>query len=104
MLTNVLLLISGLIILIAGSRSLIRGSIRLAKNQHVRILNRSFDNFSWNFTSELSSSITAMLNQHSEIVIGSLIGSNITNILLIMSATVILSPITNIGKDQSFQK
>ena len=105
MLTNILLLISGLIILIAGSESLIRGSVRLAKkiNMSEFLIGVLIISLGTSLP-ELSSSITAMLNQHSEIVIGSLIGSNITNILLIMSATVILSPITNIGKDQSFQK
>lgn len=39
---------------------------------------------------ELASAIAAVINGHSEIVVGTVIGSNITNILLVLSLTAIL--------------
>jgi cation:H+ antiporter len=101
---NFLYLGIGLIILIFSSEILIRGSIRLAKRFHVSefLIGVLIISLGTSLP-ELSSSVNAMLHQHSDIVVGSLIGSNIANILLIMSTTVILCPILKISKDQYFQ-
>jgi len=104
MLLNFSFLIIGLIILIISSELLIRGSVRLAKKFHVSEFLVGVLIISLGTSlPELSSSINAMLSQHSDLVMGSLIGSNIANLLLIMSATVILSPILTVSKDQFFQ-
>ena len=104
MLLNFSFLIIGLIVLIISSELLIRGSVRLAKKFHVSefLIGVLIISLGTSLP-ELSSSINAMLNQHSDLVMGSLIGSNIANLLLIMSATVILSPILTVSKDQFFQ-
>jgi len=104
MLLNFSFLIIGLIVLIISSELLIRGSVRLAKKFHVSefLIGVLIISLGTSLP-ELSSSINAMLSQHSDLVMGSLIGSNIANLLLIMSATVILSPILTVSKDQFFQ-
>lgn len=104
MFLNFSFLIIGLIILIISSELLIRGSVRLAKKFHVSefLIGVLIISLGTSLP-ELSSSINAMLSQHADLVVGSLIGSNIANLLLIMSATVILSPILTVSKDQFFQ-
>ena len=49
---------------------------------------------------ELASSINAVLNNHSDLALGAVVGSNIANLILVMAATTIIVPITNITNNQ----
>ena len=49
---------------------------------------------------ELASSINAVITQHADLALGAVVGSNIANLILVMAATTIIFPITNINNNQ----
>ena len=85
--------IIGLIILIIGARFLVIGATEIARNFGISDLVIGFTLLALGTSlPELATAITAIRHDESDIIIGSAIGSNISNLLLILSITALVSP------------
>ena len=98
---DLLFLISGLIILVFGAEIVIRGSVSFGKKLNISLFAIGVVIVAGGTSlPELASCINAVLNKHSDLVFGAIVGSNIANLILVLAATTIILPITNITKDQ----
>ena len=98
---DILILILGLAILVIGAEILIRGSVSFGKKLNISLFAIGVVIVAAGTSlPELASSINAVLNNHSDLALGAVIGSNIANLILVMAATTIIVPITNITNNQ----
>ncbi|MGB0935081.1 MAG: calcium/sodium antiporter [Alphaproteobacteria bacterium] len=88
------LLLSGLILLFIGGEALLRSSISLAKSFGISklLISAIIMGFGTSLP-EMSVSIGAALKGSSDIALGNVIGSNTSNILLIVGLSALLTPI-----------
>ena len=90
----ILTLFVGLITLIFGSELLVRGATRLAKSAGVSSFVVGLTVVAFGTSApELGGSIRAALDGNGGLAIGNIVGSNITNICLILGFTAIVCPI-----------
>jgi cation:H+ antiporter len=84
----------GIAITIFGARFLVSGSIELAKGFGISdtIIGLTIVAVGTSMP-ELVSSVIAALRKHSDVAYGNIIGSNIYNVLFILGATAVISPI-----------
>jgi len=88
------LLVFGILILIISGDILVRGSVSLARFFKVSTLIVGVTVVSFGTSApELIVSIIAAINDHSDIAIGNVVGSNISNIALVLALTAIILPI-----------
>ena len=98
---DILILILGLAILVVGAEILIRGSVSFGKKLNISLFAIGIVIVAAGTSlPELASSINAVLNNHSDLALGAVVGSNIANLILVMAATTIIVPITNITNNQ----
>ncbi len=98
---DVLFLIIGLGLLVLGAEIVIRGSVSFGKKLNISLFTIGIVIVAGGTSlPELASSITAILNDHSDLVLGAVVGSNIANLILVMASTTIILPITIITKNQ----
>ncbi len=98
---DILILILGLSILVIGAEILIRGSVSFGKKLNISLFAIGVVIVAAGTSlPELASSINAVLNNHSDLALGAVVGSNIANLILVMAATTIIVPITNITYNQ----
>ena len=98
---DILILILGLAILVFGAEILIRGSVSFGKKLNISLFAIGVVIVAAGTSlPELASSINAILNNHSDLALGAVVGSNIANLILVMAATTIIVPITNITNNQ----
>ncbi|MDC3021690.1 calcium/sodium antiporter [Pelagibacteraceae bacterium] len=98
---DTLILILGLAILVVGAEILIRGSVSFGKKLNISLFAIGVVIVAAGTSlPELASSINAVLNNHSDLALGAVVGSNIANLILVMAATTIIVPITNINNNQ----
>ena len=98
---DILILILGLAILVVGAEILIRGSVSFGKKLNISLFSIGVVIVAAGTSlPELASSINAVLNNHSDLALGAVVGSNIANLILVMAATTIIVPITNITNNQ----
>ena len=98
---DILILILGLAILVVGAEILIRGSVSFGKKLNISLFAIGVVIVAAGTSlPELASSINAVLNNHSDLALGAVVGSNIANLILVMAATTIIVPITNINSNQ----
>ena len=98
---DILILILGLAILVIGAEILIRGSVSFGKKLNISLFAIGVVIVAAGTSlPELASSINAVLNNHSDLALGAVVGSNIANLILVMAATTIIVPITNINNNQ----
>ena len=98
---DILILILGLSILVIGAEILIRGSVSFGKKLNISLFAIGVVIVGAGTSlPELASSINAVLNNHSDLALGAVVGSNIANLILVMAATTIIVPITNITNNQ----
>ena len=98
---DILILILGLAILVVGAEILIRGSVSFGKKLKISLFAIGVVIVAAGTSlPELASSINAVLNNHSDLALGAVVGSNIANLILVMAATTIIVPITNITNNQ----
>ena len=98
---DLLFLILGLIILVAGAELVIRGSVSFGKKLNISLFAIGVVIVAGGTSlPELASSINAVINNHSDLALGAVVGSNIANLILVMAATTIILPISNITKNQ----
>ena len=89
------LLIYGILILVISGDVLVRGSVSLARYFKISTLIVGVTVVSFGTSApELIVSINAALTGHPEIAIGNVVGSNISNIALVLALTAIILPIT----------
>ncbi len=94
-------LIIGLFLLVAGAEIIIRGSVSLGKKLNISLFAIGIVIVAGGTSlPELASSINAVINNHSDLAIGAVIGSNIANLILVMAATTIILPISRITNNQ----
>ena len=94
-------LIAGLVTLVAGAEIVIRGSVSLGKKLNISLFAIGVVIVAGGTSlPELASSINAVVTNHADLALGAVVGSNIANLILVMAATTIIFPITNINKNQ----
>ena len=93
-------LIIGLLILVAGAEIVIRGSVSFGKKLNISLFAIGVVIVAGGTSlPELASSINAVINNHADLALGAVVGSNIANLILVMATSIIL-PISNITKNQ----
>ena len=98
---DLLYLIIGLLILVAGAEIVIRGSVSFGKKYNISLFAIGIVIVAGGTSlPELASSINAVINNHADLALGAVVGSNIANLVLVMAATTIILPISNISKNQ----
>ena len=98
---DLLYLIIGLLILVCGAEIVIRGSVSFGKKLNISLFAIGVVIVAGGTSlPELASSINAVVNDHADLALGAVVGSNIANLILVMSATTIILPISNINKNQ----
>ncbi|MCA1756144.1 MAG: calcium/sodium antiporter [Bacteroidales bacterium] len=86
-------LLAGLIILIAGGEFLVRGAVSLAGHFRISTMVVGVTVVSFGTSApELVVSLDAALSGHPDISLGNVIGSNISNITLVLALAVIIAP------------
>ena len=96
-----LYLIIGLFILVAGAEIVIRGSVSFGKKLNISLFAIGAVIVAGGTSlPELASSINAVINNHADLAVGAVVGSNIANLILVMAATTVILPISNITKNQ----
>ncbi|MBO4566544.1 MAG: calcium/sodium antiporter [Bacteroidales bacterium] len=94
MITDILLLIAGLLLIIFGADWLVDGASAIARKLHVSefVIGLTIVGFGTSCP-ELVVSLTGAISGHADISIGNVIGSNIFNTLLILGVTALIMPI-----------
>lgn len=90
-----LMLIGGLLLLIASGEALVKGAVGIALMMRISTLVIGMTIVSFGTSApELLVSVKAALKGHPDIAIGAVIGSNISNITLVLGITAMIFPIT----------
>jgi len=90
---------SGLLLLFLGGESLVRGAIEIAKKFNLSKAFIAVTIVAYGTSSpELLITLKANLTDHTEIALGNVLGSNITNVFLVLGLASLLSPI-HVNKD-----
>ena len=98
---DLLYLIIGLLILVAGAEIIIKGSVSFGKKLNISLFAIGVVIVAGGTSlPELASSINAVINNHADLAVGAVIGSNIANLILVMGATTIIFPISKITINQ----
>ena len=98
---DLLYLIIGLFLLVAGAEIVIRGSVSFGKKLNISLFAIGVVIVAGGTSlPELASSINAVINNHADLAVGAVVGSNIANLILVMAAAVVILPISNITKNQ----
>ena len=91
----------GLGLLILGAEIVIRGSVSFGKKINISLFAIGVVIVAGGTSlPELASCINAVLNNHSDLALGAVVGSNIANLILVMAATTTIYPIVKINKNQ----
>ncbi len=98
---DLLHLIIGLLLLVAGAEIVIRGSVSFGKKLNISLFAVGVVIVAGGTSlPELASSINAVISNHADLAVGAVVGSNIANLILVMAATTVILPISNITKNQ----
>lgn len=88
-------LLVGLVVLVAGAELTVRGAVSIARELNVSELAIGISLVAVGTSlPELATSVVASLRKQNDIAIGTIVGSNIFNLLLILGATALIQPIT----------
>ena len=91
---NLLQLLCGLVLLIVGAELLVRCAVRMAANMKVRPLLIGLTVVALGSTApQMTVSLQAALNDTADIAVGSVIGSNIFNILVTLGLSALIIPL-----------
>lgn len=99
---DILFIIIGFVLLILGGNWLLKAAVGFSLRLHIPkvVIGMTVVSFATS-APELIVSINAALENHADIAVGNVIGSNIANLGLVLAVTIILS---NISVDKSFYK
>jgi len=91
---NVLLTIVGLAILCFGGSWLVSGGVAIAKKLRISqmIIGLTIVAYGTS-TPELAASMAAVVGSHTDLILGNVVGSNISNIGMVIGACAIVSPL-----------
>jgi len=90
--------IAGLVLLCIGGYAIVSGGVSLAKKLRISSMIIGLTVVAYGTsTPELAASILAALNSHTELILGNIIGSNISNIGMVIGISAIFAPLL-IGK------
>jgi len=93
-LLHVGLVIAGLIILCLGGYTLVLGGVALARRLQISSMVIGLTVVAYGTsTPELAASITAAMNSHTDLILGNIVGSNISNIGMVIGISAIISPL-----------
>ncbi len=94
----IIYVVAGLVLLVLGSKSLIAGSLRLAKSFGVSeaVIGLTIVSAGTSLP-ELATSVVAALRKQADIAVGNIVGSNIFNILSILGFSSMLMPYSSPG-------
>ena len=94
MINYIILIFIGFVLLIKGADWLVDGSEKIAKRLHIPeiIIGLTIVSIGTSMP-ELIVSVVSSINGHADMAIGNVIGSNLSNILLILGLTAIIRPI-----------
>ncbi len=94
MIINIILIIVGFLLLIKGADLLVDGASYIAKKFHIPeiVIGLTIVSIGTSMP-ELVVSLTSALDGHSDIALGNVIGSNITNMFLILGLCAIIKPL-----------
>lgn len=94
MVENVFFIFVGFVLLIKGADFLVNGSVKVAKKLHIPeiIIGLTIVSIGTSMP-ELIVSVTSALNEHSDMALGNVIGSNICNVLLILGLSAVVRPV-----------
>ena len=93
--TTLALFVGGLALMLGGAELLVRGAAQLARTFGISSLVVGLTVVAWGTGSpELAIGLTADLADHSALNIGTVVGSNIANILLVLGFAALLLPLT----------
>ncbi|MCS5597250.1 MAG: calcium/sodium antiporter [Alphaproteobacteria bacterium] len=88
------LIIAGLVLLFLGGEALVRGSVTISKKLGISAILIGVVVVGFGTSApELLVSVKASLNDQPDIALGNVIGSNIANILLILGAAAVITPV-----------
>lgn len=89
-----LLFLAGLVVLVAGAEILVRGASRLAAALRISPLVIGLTVVAFGTSApEVAVSVTAALRGEGDVAVGNVVGSNIVNVLLILGASALISPL-----------
>jgi len=93
-----ILILAGLVLLVLGSKSLIAGSLRLARSYGISeaVIGLTIISAGTSLP-ELATSVVAAIRRQPDIAIGNIVGSNIFNILAILGFSSLLAPYSSPG-------
>jgi cation:H+ antiporter len=95
MIVSILIIVIGFVLLIKGADWLVTGASALAKKHNVSDLVIGLTIVSFGTSApELVVNTVASINQHSDIVFGNILGSNVVNLFLILGVAGLIYPIT----------
>ncbi len=94
MIINIILIILGFVLLIKGADLLVDGASFIAKKFHIPeiVIGLTIVSIGTSMP-ELMVSLTSSLSGHSDIALGNVIGSNLTNMLLILGLCAVIKPL-----------
>ncbi len=86
--------IAGLILLCIGGYAIVSGGVALAKKLQISSMIIGLTVVAYGTsTPELDASILAALNSHTELILGNVIGSNISNVGMVIGISAIFAPL-----------
>lgn len=90
-----LLLVSGIVALILSGEALVKGAVKLATRYNISSMVIGLTVVAFGTSApELLVSVKSALQNHPEIAVGNVLGSNVANITLVLGVSVMLMPIT----------
>lgn len=94
MFLNFILIIIGFVLLVKGADFLVDGSTVIAKKFHIKeiVIGLTIVSIGTSLP-ELMVSLTSALNNHSDMAIGNVVGSNISNLFLILGICAMIKPL-----------
>ena len=92
------LVIAGLIILCVGGYTLVLGGVALARRLQISSMVIGLTVVAYGTsTPELAASITAAMNSHTDLILGNIVGSNISNVGMVIGISAMLAVGTGLG-------
>ena len=97
-LLHVVFIIAGLIVLCLGGYALVLGGVALAKKLQISSMVIGLTVVAYGTsTPELAASITAAMNSHTDLILGNIVGSNISNIGMVIGISAMLAVGAGLG-------
>ena len=91
---DVLSVVAGLVILCIGGYAIVSGGVSLARKLQISSMIIGLTVVAYGTsTPELAAAILAAFNSHTELILGNIVGSNISNICLVIGVSAIFTPL-----------